>query len=153
MDYINTTLLFCQEKYNKKGFQHAIRVANYAYEMAKYNTNFSGANSEIYKETLYCIALLHDIVEDYNTTWEEIDEYFANSFMSTRYEQTIRPALALLTHNDGSCYEEYISRIIESNNMYALIVKRADMKDHLSQLDTLSDNKIQKYIPVLGSLM
>ena len=43
--------------------------------------------------------------------------------------------------------DEYIDKIIRSNSILGKLVKAADMKDHLSQLDTLTPDRLNKYKP------
>ena len=62
-------------------------------------------------------------------------------------------AITLLTHSKEITYKDYIEQIVSSKNLYAIIVKRADMKDHLMQTETLTDKLREKYFPVLGMLM
>ena len=63
-----------------------------------------------------CVALLHDVVEDTDTTFEELAAIFPNGVMD---------ALALLTHADGVDYYEYVAKI--KDNPIAKTVKLADL--------------------------
>ncbi len=67
-------------------------------------------------------ALLHDVVEDTAVTMDElVAEGFANEVIV---------ALRLLTHDDGSPYDEYIERI--RHNAIARKVKMADLTDNMN---------------------
>ena len=46
-------------------------------------------------------------------------------------------------------YEDYIHKILDAKDDYAFIVKQADMKDHMTLTDTLTEKLRDKYIPVL----
>lgn len=67
------------------------------------------------------VALLHDVVEDTDWTFEELER--------EGFSGIILEALRLLTHTDGSPYEEYIERI--ASNPLAKAVKKADLTDNM----------------------
>lgn len=74
-------------------------------------------------EYAICVALLHDVVEDTDMTFEEL----ASSF-----PKPIIDALRLLTHNEKDDYlEVYIPAI--KNNPLALKVKIADLQHNLDK--------------------
>ena len=52
----------------------------------------------------------------------------------------------MLTKCDTMPYHDYILDIVASNDDVAYLVKKADMKDHLTQVDTLSDKLKEKYL-------
>jgi (p)ppGpp synthase/HD superfamily hydrolase len=84
-----------------------------------------------------CVALLHDVVEDTNITFEDlINEGFNNNVIE---------ALKLLTHADDTPYMEYVMQI--KTNSLARKVKLADLK-HNSDLSRL-DLKVDKIPPKL----
>lgn len=84
-----------------------------------------------------CVALLHDVVEDTNITFEDlINEGFNNNVID---------ALKLLTHADDTPYMEYVMQI--KTNSLARKVKLADLK-HNSDLSRL-DLKVDKIPPKL----
>jgi len=64
------------------------------------------------------VALLHDVVEDTDLTFEVLE--------SEGFPQTIISALKLLTHDDDSDYCEYVHRI--KSNPLAACVKLADLQ-------------------------
>lgn len=80
---------------------------------------YSGVSS--YEEKI--IALLHDIVEDTNVTYDDLKEF--------GYDNNIIDALKVLTKNKGEYYPDYIERIINSNNKLALNVKLSDLKHNM----------------------
>ena len=71
------------------------------------------------------VALLHDVVEDTEITFEQLDKDFSS---------TIIDALKLLTHDKDVDYFEYINNI--KNNPIAKKVKLADLK-HNSDITRL----------------
>lgn len=76
-------------------------------------------------------ALLHDVIEDTDTTLEEIGFLFG-------FEIAI--AVEALTKRKGESYHDYILRVKE--NKIATAVKIADISDNLS--DSPSDRAIEK---------
>lgn len=86
------------------------------------------------------VALLHDVVEDSETTIEEL----ANEGFSKK----ILRAVELLTKTEHKTYEDYIQEI--KRNELARVVKLADLKDNMNitrlKKVTESDNlRIKKY--------
>jgi len=72
------------------------------------------------------VALLHDVVEDSNITFEELQKYFSTNVID---------AIKLLTHDDEVDYMEYIQQL--KSNPIARKVKIADLK-HNSDITRLS---------------
>lgn len=71
-------------------------------------------------EITTCVALLHDIVEDTDVTFDELEFEFP--------PEVLEP-LELLTHEEGEPYSEYIERL--KDDPVAKTVKLADL-DHNS---------------------
>ena len=70
-------------------------------------------------------AWLHDVVEDTDTTLEQLAE--------AGYGSDVVHALRLLTRDrETDTYTDYIDRLARSRNAIAIRVKRADLRDHLS---------------------
>jgi (p)ppGpp synthase/HD superfamily hydrolase len=67
------------------------------------------------------VALLHDVVEDTEWTFEDLER--------EGFSGTIMAALRLLTHNDGSPYDEYVERL--ASNPLARAIKMADLTDNM----------------------
>jgi len=82
-----------------------------------------------------CVALLHDVVEDTNMTFEKLSE--------VGFPIEVIEALKFLTHDDNVPYLEYIMEI--KKNEIAKKVKLADLA-HNSDLSRLSivDDKARK---------
>lgn len=78
-------------------------------------------------EITVCIALLHDVVEDTNVTFEQLEQYFPDEVISV---------LKLLTHDKKMSYNNYIENI--AKNPIARIVKMADI-EHNSDISRIID--------------
>lgn len=98
-------------------------------------------------ESTVCVALLHDILEDTDTTPEEL--------LSLGFTEEIVSAVSLMTHKDGVPYLDYIREI--RNDPIARAVKISDLTHNsdLSRLDTVTDKdieRVKKYEQALGIL-
>ena len=67
------------------------------------------------------VALLHDVVEDTDWTFEDL--------VGEGFSANVIEALRLLTHTDGSPYEDYVERL--ASNPLAKVVKIADLTDNM----------------------
>lgn len=124
----------------KDKYEHTIRVANYAYDIAMRECCDPD-------EEVLCVVLayLHDVIEDGSERAEErIAEYFGDIVVDYAL---------LLTHcKDKETYPEYIDRVLAGPRAVQY-VKRADMKDHLCQKETLTPKLKEKYLGVLDKFM
>ena len=77
------------------------------------------------------VGLLHDIIEDTDTTLDELPE-------------DIREDIDTLTRRDNETYFDYINRV-KKGSRRAIIVKRADIYDHLKQTETLKPSLKERY--------
>ena len=118
--------------YSKKKIRHAVRVAEYAAIRAE----------EIHLNSIraYVIGLAHDLLEDTECPEEEL----VAAIGETNYNSVV-----LLTKSNDQEYEDYIRKIVESKDSYAFIVKQADMKDHMTLSNNLTEKLLNKYVPVL----
>ena len=87
-----------------------------------------------------CVALLHDVVEDTDTTFEWLAEQ--------GMPESVIAALQLLTHDDSVPYLDYVRKIKE--NPIAASVKLADLRHNsdLTRLDAVSQmdlERVKKY--------
>ena len=85
-------------------------------------------------------ALLHDVVEDSDYTLANLGEM--------GFPATVLDALAMLTHDDGSAYLEYVARL--KTNPIARAVKLADLRHNsdLTRLDHVDEKalaRVEKY--------
>ena len=69
-------------------------------------------------EELQCIALLHDVVEDTNTTWEDLREIGCT--------ERIIFAVHALTKQRGQSYDQYKHEVLANKD--AMRVKMADLR-------------------------
>jgi len=93
------------------------------------------------------VALLHDLVEDTNYTVEDL--------ANMGFGKSIVDAVALMTHEDGVEYMDYVQKI--KNNPIAKEVKLADLKHNadLTRLDTVDENarnRREKYLKAIEFL-
>ena len=103
------SLIVFKDKYDKAGevyIRHLNRVS----------AVFKDSDSK-------CASLLHDIVEDTSFTLQDLKELGFNDLVI----DTVR----LLT-NDLGDYDEFIKRIIESDNILAIRIKIADLLDNMN---------------------
>lgn len=96
-------------------------------------------------EMRYSIGLLHDVLEDTKIT--------AKDLAVLGFRESYIEAVSLLTKLENESYDEYIKRLILSNNPVALDIKLADLthnmnEERLSKLSIESREKLlKKYIP------
>ena len=82
------------------------------------------------------VAVLHDVVEDTDITMQQLeDEGFSKQVLA---------ALRLVTHDDGTSYEDYITNI--KGNPIARAVKLADLRDNTNvfEIPKLSAKDLQR---------
>lgn len=126
---------FAKERLSADKFEHSLRVMEYTLDTVK----FYDIDDLYFKPMI--IALLHDVVEDSDTTLDEIEREFS------RY---IRNCVEVLTHDkENMSYPEYIDLIMNCPLPEAKAVKHADMKDHLAQKETLTPKLKEKYFEVI----
>ena len=103
--------------------------------------------SQMTDETSTVVALLHDVVEDTEITFEDLKQM--------DFPDEVIEALTLLTHEEGVPYMEYIKKIKE--NETAKKVKLADLRHNsdLSRLDEITPKALerqQKYLSAIKFL-
>ncbi len=84
-------------------------------------------------EITVCIALLHDVMEDTEVTYETLSKEFPKEIMD---------ALLLLTHQKGVDYYDYVRAI--KQNPYAKTVKLADIAHNADQTRMARCEQIQE---------
>ena len=91
--------------------------------------------SQLEDEKLKCVGWLHDVLEDTETTEEELRKEFGNE---------IADLVDILTHKDGEGYYEYVDRV--AKNSEAKKVKLADIKHNmdLSRLPEVTEKDIER---------
>ena len=97
-------------------------------------------SQEVHTELQKVAAVLHDTIEDTETTYEEIVQEFGPE---------VAVVVECLTHRKGESYAEYIQRV--KANPDAVSIKLADIADNLG--DYPSQNAIKKSAMALGELL
>ena len=133
------TVDYCRAKYDDQTFQHCEMVAFYAV------TNPCVIGED--KDTVFKIAMCHDLLEDTDATIEEI------SNVTGLKKRFVEEVLGLLTKEPDEDYQTYIKSLRGSLNPYAYVVKLADIKDHLLRTETLTDKLKAKYYAALPELL
>jgi len=82
------------------------------------------------------IAVLHDVVEDSNMTFEQL--------VKLGFSNRVIDALTLLTHNPSDSYEDYILGI--ATNQDAIKVKRKDLEHNsdITRLKGVTDKDLER---------
>ena len=97
-------------------------------------------------DSLQRVAWLHDVIEDSDTTLDDL---------RGRLPEAELDALTLLTHRDAIPYADYVEAIIaapgEAGEL-ARAVKESDMLDNLRRCATDHDPAIVRYGTALGAL-
>lgn len=99
-------------------------------------------------EASCCVALLHDILEDTDTTAEEL--------LSLGFPKEVVEAVQMMTHSDDVPYLDYV-RTLKSNPL-ARAVKISDLTHNsdLTRLDTVTEKDLkraEKYKKALDILL
>lgn len=136
-------LTLAEKYYPKKKLQHALRVALYASEIARTDAR-CGLQKHLTVDYAFTVGILHDIVEDTDVSQGYIEEEFPIY---------VAEAVELLTKSEDVSYVDYIDNLLASEDLLAFWVKKADMKDHIEQTETLTDKLKEKYLPVLYKFM
>ncbi len=129
-DKTKKAMVFMFSKHKDQVDKSVIPYAFHPYHLAEQMTD----------EVSVCVALLHDVVEDTDTTFEDLSGMgFGDEVVDT---------LRLLTHTDDKDYYEYVSDL--SLNITAVRVKLADLRHNsdLTRLNVVDDKalkRVEKY--------
>ena len=101
-------------------------------------------------EVSTCVALLHDVVEDTDITFENLLQYGIS--------QEVIDILKLLTHDTDIPYINYVQKIKDSDNLPAIAVKLADLRHNadltrLSEIDDKALARVDKYKSAIAILV
>lgn len=143
MNLLEYALKIAKDYYEPKTYEHAMRVAGYVAQNELIDENR--------KESCIALAMMHDLIEDTRyRSLRLIDEYYRSSI-----DSEFKEALNILTKNKECEYCDYIKNIKKHAKDYseAYWVKLADMKDHLTQTETLTDKMKEKYLAALPYLL
>ena len=100
-------------------------------------------------ETSVCVALLHDVVEDTDITFDELTEMGIS--------ENVISSIRILTHDKAVPYADYIDAIKNSGDKVAIMVKLADLRHNsdLTRFELIEDNAIassERYIAAIKEL-
>lgn len=88
------------------------------------------------------VAYLHDVVEDTNIEVSDIADLFGDD---------IAGHIDAVTRRYGETYVDYIARV-KAHGGSAVIVKTADMIEHLNRAGNISESLIRRYANALAVL-
>ncbi len=133
---ISKALELAANYYDEKTYLHAMRVAGYVAQ-----------NMTIpyeYRDECVALAICHDLIED-------------TECKISNFPDNFKEALKLLTKSKEENYVDYCKKLRPTRGTNyqncAYWVKLADMKDHLSLTDTLTDKLKEKYLSGLAVLL
>lgn len=137
MSLVGYALRMAKQYYEPKTYEHALRVAGYVAE--------NPMIPDDKMDNCVALAIMHDLIED--------TKYSGGGF-GAEYSY-FEECLNLLTRPKDMDYLKYVRQIRDYSNIRpeAYWVKMADMKDHLSQTETLTDNLKEKYLKALPYLL
>lgn len=100
-------------------------------------------------EVSVCAALLHDVAEDTDITFEAL--------AAQGISKDVIDILMLLTHNKIVNYMDYLKKIKESGNLKAIAIKVADLRHNsdesrLGSIDEETSKRLIKYKAALELL-
>ena len=127
-----------REHYSAETYEHAKAVLLYTKNDTRYA--FYSKEDKIF---LSALALAHDLIEDTDLT---LDDFIAMGFP---HDFIIE--LEMLIHSSDVPYIDYIKSIVAYGGR-PLIVKCADIKDHLMREDTLTKTLKTRYNKILPLL-
>ena len=131
MNKLIAVMDLAEKYYPKNKLKHAIRVADFAAKEAQ-------TRNDITPKAAFIVGIAHDLLEDTECSKDELEKAIGISLLKS---------VVLLTNGKDETYDEYIKSILNSGDPLAILVKRADMKDHFMQEDTLTEKLIKKYLP------
>lgn len=135
----------CDKWYPKKKKEHCAAVEALAMADPMFFTL-----SDEQKFFVKALAYAHDVIEDTDCPLDDLIECIDIDGEFERLD-FVRD-LTLLTHQKGEEYYKYVSDIVNSRRIFAVMVKRADMMDHLQRKVTLTEKLKKKYFPVIPML-
>lgn len=141
MNMIEDAIKVARKYYDESTYYHAMRVAGYVV-----NDNLIPKDK---MERCVALAIMHDLQED-----TEFD--YQRDSANNAYDAYTKRCLELLTRDkEKTSYEDYLNNIKKNYNSYpeAYWVKMADMKDHLSETETLTERLKEKYLEALPYLL
>lgn len=122
MSLFDTALEFAREKHKGQKRLDGEDYINHPYRVFEYVGDDD--------EELACVAILHDVLEDTDTTEQELLSIFPDEVVE---------AVKIVTRDEKDNYEYFIDSIRRSGNSNAIHVKIGDIKDNLSTIENIPD--------------
>lgn len=122
----------CEHNYSINAWRHVTSVMEYVKQDLLYR--FYPEETRRY---LCALAIAHDAIEEKFCTITQL-------VTLGLYSRDIRA----LTRYDDESYEEYINNLFKNGSQCAILVKKADMRDHLIKKETLTPKLKEKYSSV-----
>lgn len=133
---ISQALVLSKKYYDADTYAHVLRVMQYVADNDMIPTE--------YREECVSLAIMHDLLED-------------TKFETFGLPSNFTKALELISMQKNMTYMDYIRNIKENTDSTwgkcTWWVKIADMKDHLSLTDTLTEQRKKKYLEALAYLL
>ena len=136
-----------QTRWNGKSYfdEHCVVVSRHAvklYTDLKIGTVYAYG---LELQNIWATGLGHDLLEDTNATFEEIEKLT---------NKNVADAIHCLTKKQDEKYSEYIIRIKDSGNFIAKLVKLADLECNMSDLKpgSMKDKYELAHYIIKGSL-
>ena len=85
------------------------------------------------------LCLLHDVVEDSELSFEDVQSIFYDCGFATYFNLYLSDSLKRITHNKSVDYDDYIAICLQ--NPISAFVKMLDLQDNLQVLDLVELNE------------
>jgi len=141
MGKIEEAIRVARKFYEEKTFYHAMRVTALVTE--------NNMIPECCMDTCVILAIMHDLLEDTEFDYEKDTE-------DNRWDTHLYQSLKIVARDkETQTYKEYLENIKANYLTYpeAYWVKMADIKDHLLQSETLTDELKKKYLENIPYLL
>ena len=104
-----------------------------------YREHLARVADQVIGDRAGAVAWLHDVLED--TELDSLDLLIkgVSAYVVRSVRVLTRPRITPIT------YREYIRRIVDSGDMNAIAVKRADILDHLEDTSSIPDSLVRRY--------
>lgn len=111
-----------EDKVDKSGIPYIVHLSKVAQGVSEY--------------TEKVCALLHDVVEDTDVTFDELRDF--------GFPEEVIEILSYLTKHKGEDYRDYIERIISSENIHVYHIKLSDLR-HNMDINRIKNPTINDY--------
>lgn len=132
LEQFETIYKLCENNYNVAAWRHVVSVMEYVKQDLLYR--FYPEETRRY---LCALAIAHDAIEENACTATQLVALGLNL-----------QDICALTRCDDESYEEYINNLFETGSQCAILVKKADIRDHLIKRETLTPELKEKYSSV-----